>query len=100
MDENSSLPVTYNTCIMAMQTVSFRTPSELVEALDALAARERVNRTDLLNEAISHYLASKAGKPKKSKRVLGILRGKLEVPADFDTMGAKKVRSLFEGSRK
>jgi Ribbon-helix-helix protein, copG family len=100
MGENPSLPVTYNTRIMPIQTVSFRTASELVEALDALAARERVNRTDLLNEAISHYLASKSGKPKKSKRVLGILRGKLEVPADFDTMGGKKVRSLFEGSRK
>ena len=84
---------------MPMQTVSFRTPSELVEALDALAARERVNRTDLLNEAISHYLASKSGEPKRPKRVLGILRGNLEVPADFDTMGAKKVRALFEGSR-
>jgi metal-responsive CopG/Arc/MetJ family transcriptional regulator len=83
---------------MAMQTVSFRTPSELVEALDALATREQVNRTDLLNEAIRHYLASKSGEPKRSRRVLGVLRGRLEVPADFDSMGANEVRSLFDGS--
>ena len=83
-----------------MQTVSFLIPSEIVEALDALAARERVNRTDLLNQAISHYLASKSGEPKRSRRVLGILRGKLVVPPDFDSMGGKKMRSLFEGPRK
>ena len=84
---------------MPMQTVSFRTASELVEALDALAARERVNRTDLLNQAISHYLASKAGKPKKSKRVLGMLRASLKCRRTRHH-GRQKGWSLFEGSRK
>ena len=40
-----------------MQTVSFRSPTEKVAALDALAASERRDRTYLLNEAIDQYLA-------------------------------------------
>lgn len=38
------------------KTVSFRTDSRKVEALDALAEAQDRDRTYLLNEAIDHYL--------------------------------------------
>lgn len=38
------------------KTVSFHTDSEKLEALDALAARQKRDRDHLLNEAVDNYL--------------------------------------------
>ena len=68
----------------------------MVEALDTLAEQKQVNRTALLNQAILEYLAS-ARQAKKTKRILGILRGPT-LPEDFTTMASDQIRSLFEGT--
>lgn len=54
------------------------------------------------------FIIAKAGKPmvkvapldtpaKQQARRLGFLEGQALIPDDFDTMGAEKIRGLFEG---
>ena len=56
------------------------------------------------------FIIAKAGKPVAKvtaldaptgarKRRLGFLRGKIEVPDDFDQMGSKEIERLFEGEK-
>jgi predicted transcriptional regulator len=40
-----------------MKTISFRTKSDRVEELDALAATQQRDRTFIINEALDNYLA-------------------------------------------
>jgi predicted transcriptional regulator len=42
---------------MAVRTISFRSASEKIEALDAIAESQQRDRSFLLNEAIDNYLA-------------------------------------------
>ena len=39
---------------------------------------------------------AKAGKPDPAGRV-GFFEGRVEVPDDFDSMGAKEIHAMFEG---
>jgi predicted transcriptional regulator len=41
---------------MVTKTVSFRTPSQKIEAIDELASMQHRDRTYLLNEALDQYL--------------------------------------------
>lgn len=53
------------------------------------------------------FVIAKAGKPlvkvaaldvaDQPARRLGFLKGRISVPADFDTMGAEEIQALFEG---
>lgn len=64
----------------------------------------------LLNEAVKGepFIIAKAGKPLvkvtridepevRKPRRLGFGSGKLQVPDDFDTMGAEEIRKMFGG---
>jgi predicted transcriptional regulator len=42
---------------MAMKTISFRTETERVEELDALASTQQRDRTFVINEALDNYVA-------------------------------------------
>jgi prevent-host-death family protein len=53
------------------------------------------------------FVIAKAGKPlvkvvsldvaDQPARRLGFLKGRISIPADFDSMGAEQIQSLFEG---
>jgi len=54
------------------------------------------------------FIIAKAGKPmvkvvpisfeETQKTRIGFMKGKISVPADFDSMGKKEIENLFEGA--
>jgi len=54
------------------------------------------------------FIIAKAGKPmvkvipvsfeETQKKRIGFMKGKISIPADFDSMGKKKIEKLFEGA--
>jgi len=69
----------------------------------------KTNLSKLIEKAVrgESFVIAKSGKPMvlvsaytpppdPAKR-LGFLKGRLEVPADFDSMGAQEIQSMFEG---
>ena len=69
----------------------------------------KTNLSRLIKEAINGepFVIAKSGKPmvtvtaytpppSPAKRI-GFLKGKLEVPADFDSMGKEEIQAMFEG---
>lgn len=46
--------------LISEKTVTFRLPTDLLEAIDAEAARCRVFRSDLLRQVLEDYLAKSA----------------------------------------
>jgi len=69
----------------------------------------KTNLSKLIEKAVrgESFVIAKSGKPMvlvsaytpppdPAKR-LGFLKGRLEVPADFDSMGALEIQALFEG---
>lgn len=65
---------------MPIQTVSFRTDSTKVAALDALATAERRDRTHLLNEAIDHYLEFQRQRDQEILEALADVDAGLTIP--------------------
>lgn len=65
-----------------MRTVSFRTPFEKVQALDARAASERRDRTFLLNEAIDAYLELQERRDRETLEASAECDAGLMVPHD------------------
>jgi prevent-host-death family protein len=70
----------------------------------------KTNLSRLIDETVSGgepFVIAKAGKPlvkviridtdvKKPKRI-GFMKGQLEIPDDFDSMGVDEIRRMFEG---
>lgn len=63
----------------------------------------------LIEQAINGepFVIAKAGKPlvmvvaidaPKSRQRLGFMKGQIEVPDDFNTMGQKEIEDLFDGN--
>jgi len=70
----------------------------------------KTNLSKLIEKAVNGepFVIAKSGKPMvtvtaytpppdPAKRV-GFLKGRLEVPADFDSMGSEEIKALFEGT--
>jgi hypothetical protein len=52
-----------------------------------------------IGQAKLTFIISGAGVEKSSSTRIGFLKGRISVPADFDTMGQGEITALFEGSR-
>ncbi len=71
----------------------------------------KTNLSRLIEQAVNGqpFIIAKSGKPMVTvtafaaspdpARRIGFLQGMIEVPEDFDSMGAEEIRSLFEGAR-
>ena len=73
----------------------------------------KTNLSRLIEEIVNGgepFVIAKAGKPlvkvvllepevKAPPRRVGFLKGHIQVPSDFDTMGGDAVADMFEGSR-
>lgn len=71
----------------------------------------KTNLSRLIEQAVNGqpFVIAKAGKPmvtvtaympaRDPARRTGFLQGMIEVPDDFDSMGADEIESLFEGER-
>ena len=82
--------------------------SKALKVVNIHQAKTHLSR--LVEEAASgeSFIIAKAGKPmvkvirleaepEKPKRRLGFLKGKFEVPDDFDTMFDKEIEEMFDG---
>jgi len=71
----------------------------------------KTNLSKLIEKAVNgeSFVIAKSGKPMvtvsaytpppdPAKR-LGFLKGKLEIPEDFDSMGGEEIQAMFEGSK-
>ena len=71
----------------------------------------KTNLSRLIEQAVNGepFVIAKAGKPmvtvtacvpaQDPARRIGFLKGMVEVPHDFDSMGADEIQGLFEGER-
>jgi hypothetical protein len=51
-----------------------------------------------IHEAKTHLSSLINGTIEPKKQRVGFLKGKISVPADFDSMGKDEIQALFEGS--
>ena len=71
----------------------------------------KTNLSKLIEKAVNgeSFVIAKSGKPMvtvsayapphdPAKR-LGFLKGRLEIPEDFDSMGSKEIQAMFESSK-
>jgi len=70
----------------------------------------KTHLSSLIDNAIkgNSFIIAKAGKPvvkvvpysfkEPEKQRIGFLKGKISVPADFDSMGKDEIEKLFEGT--
>lgn len=71
----------------------------------------KTNLSRLIEETVNGgepFVIAKAGKPlvkviridadtEKPPRRIGFMKGQMKVPADFDTLGAAEIATMFEG---
>ena len=74
----------------------------------------KTNLSRLIEETVNGgepFVIAKSGKPlvkvvpidaetEKPLRRIGFMKGQITIPADFDTMGAGEISSMFEGNAK
>jgi prevent-host-death family protein len=74
----------------------------------------KTNLSRLIEETVNGgepFVIAKSGKPlvkvvridaepEKPLRRIGFMKGQMKVPADFDTMSADEISSMFEGNAK
>ena len=74
----------------------------------------KTNLSKLVEETVNGgqpFIIAKAGKPlvkvvridseaETPRRRIGFMKGRLKVPADFDTMAADEIADIFEGNMK
>ncbi|MCL1966940.1 MAG: type II toxin-antitoxin system prevent-host-death family antitoxin [Fibromonadales bacterium] len=70
----------------------------------------KTHLSSLIDNAIkgNSFIIAKAGKPvvkvvpysfkEPKKQRVGFLKGKISIPADFDSMGKKEIENFFEGT--
>jgi hypothetical protein len=51
-----------------------------------------------IHEAKTHLSSLIDGTMEPKKQRVGFLKGKISVPADFDSMGKDEIQTLFEGN--
>lgn len=74
----------------------------------------KTNLSRLVDETVNGgepFIIAKSGKPlvkvipidrdaERPPRRIGFMKGQIQVPADFDTMGADQISAMFEGDEK
>jgi metal-responsive CopG/Arc/MetJ family transcriptional regulator len=83
-------------------TTSLRLPPELAAALDRLAAERRTTRSEVIRDALAHYLASARARGIEDR--VGLLRRLVNYPGsnrgDLASRSEEYLRELFSARRR
>ena len=87
---------------VAVETTSVRLPSRLVDALDAAAARQGVNRSTIVRKALEEHLGRASVVERKGLAALveGLVTYSGSGVGDLGARGEEYLRERFRGRRR